>query len=116
MERKIKEARSAFERCCSQLTRLGALLGELEITAGSTVDPNRGFAGMDPDRLREVSSKGGQAMPDEKRSFSQNRYLAAYAGHKGGKNVPDEKRSFSQNRELAAEAGRKGRQAQLETN
>ncbi|MDE2338546.1 MAG: stress-induced protein, partial [Gammaproteobacteria bacterium] len=30
---------------------------------------------------------------------------------KGGQSVPDEKRSFSQNRQLAAEAGRKGGQA-----
>ena len=47
----------------------------------------------------------------EKRSFSQNRRLAAEAGRKGGQSVPDEKRSFSQNRQLAAEAGRKGGQA-----
>ncbi|MGH8322779.1 MAG: general stress protein, partial [Steroidobacteraceae bacterium] len=33
------------------------------------------------------------------------------AGRKGGQSVPDEKRSFSQNPELAAEAGRKGGQA-----
>ncbi|MGA9368691.1 MAG: KGG domain-containing protein, partial [Steroidobacteraceae bacterium] len=35
----------------------------------------------------------------------------ATAGRKGGQSVPDEKRSFSQNPELAAEAGRKGGQA-----
>ncbi|MGB6487596.1 MAG: KGG domain-containing protein [Steroidobacteraceae bacterium] len=50
-------------------------------------------------------------MPGAKRSFSQNRELAATAGRKGGQSVPDEKRSFSQNPELAAEAGRKGGQA-----
>ena len=50
-------------------------------------------------------------MPGAKRSFSQNRELAAAAGRKGGQSVPDEKRSFSQHPELAAEAGRKGGQA-----
>ena len=43
--------------------------------------------------------------------MAQNRSLAAEAGRKGGQSVPDEKRSFSQNPELAAEAGRKGGQA-----
>ena len=55
--------------------------------------------------------RSGQSVPGEKRSFSQNRELAAQAGRKGGQSVPDEKRSFSQNPELAAEAGRKGGQA-----
>ncbi|HEY2807378.1 MAG TPA: general stress protein [Steroidobacteraceae bacterium] len=50
-------------------------------------------------------------MPGSKRSFSQDRNLAAVAGRKGGQSVPDEKRSFSQHPELAAEAGRKGGQA-----
>lgn len=68
----------------------------------------RGFASMDEDRQRDIARKGGESVPDEKRSFSQNPGLAASAGRKGGHNVPDEKRSFSQDRELAAEAGRKG--------
>ncbi|HZV21219.1 MAG TPA: KGG domain-containing protein, partial [Hyphomicrobiales bacterium] len=60
---------------------------------------------------RAIASKGGQSVPNEKRSFSQNRELAAAAGRKGGQNVSDENRSFSRNRELAAQAGRKGGQA-----
>jgi len=72
---------------------------------------NRGFAAMDPDRQREIARKGGESVPREKRSFSQNHELAAQAGRKGGQSVPDEKRSFSQNHELASEAGRKGGQA-----
>jgi uncharacterized protein len=70
--------------------------------------PARGFASMDADKQRAIASKGGQSVPNEKRSFSQNRELAAQAGRKGGSNVPDENRSFSRNRELAGEAGRKG--------
>jgi len=72
---------------------------------------NRGFASMDQERQRQIASMGGKAVPDSKRSFSQNRQLAAQAGRKGGQSVPGEKRSFSQNRALAAQAGRKGGQS-----
>lgn len=44
----------------------------------------RGFAAMNPDRRREIARKGGAAVPSEKRSFSQDRVLAAAAGRKGG--------------------------------
>src|SRR5512140_2232169 len=72
---------------------------------------NRGFASMDQARQKEIASMGGKAVPDSKRSFSQNRRLAAEAGRKGGQSVPGAKRSFSQNPGLAAVAGRKGGQA-----
>ncbi|PXW58053.1 stress-induced acidophilic repeat protein [Chelatococcus asaccharovorans] len=70
---------------------------------------------MDEAKQRAIASKGGQSVPNEKRSFSQNRELAAKAGRKGGRSVPDEKRSFSQNPDLAAQAGRKGGQASHST-
>lgn len=44
----------------------------------------RGFAAMSPERLREITAKGGRSVPAEKRSFSTNRNLAARAGRKGG--------------------------------
>ena len=44
----------------------------------------RGFASMDPERQREIARKGGASVPSEKRSFSQDRTLAAAAGRKGG--------------------------------
>ena len=44
----------------------------------------RGFASMDPERQREIARKGGASVPSEKRSFSQDRCLAAEAGRKGG--------------------------------
>jgi general stress protein YciG len=72
---------------------------------------HRGFASMNAERQRQIASMGGKAVPDEKRSFSQNRRLAAEAGRKGGQSVPGAKRSFSQNRALAAIAGRKGGQS-----
>src|ERR1041384_6779925 len=66
---------------------------------------NRGFASMDAERQREIASMGGKAVPDSKRSFSQNRRLAAEAGRKGGQSVPGSKRSFSQDRALGADGG-----------
>lgn len=55
---------------------------------GTTPRPSgvskRGFASMDPARQREIARKGGASVPSEKRSFSQDRSLAAQAGRKGG--------------------------------
>jgi uncharacterized protein len=68
----------------------------------------RGFARMDRAKQREIARKGGANVPNEKRSFAQNRELASEAGRKGGRRVAPHARSFSQNRALAAEAGRKG--------
>ena len=68
----------------------------------------RGFASMDREKQRAIARKGGESVPNEKRSFSQNPGLAAEAGRKGGQSVNPAKRSFSQNHELASEAGRKG--------
>ena len=44
----------------------------------------RGFAAMDKTRQREIARQGGASVPHEKRSFSQDRDLAATAGRKGG--------------------------------
>lgn len=63
---------------------------------------------MDLEKRRAIARKGGESVPNEKRSFSQDPELAAKAGRKGGRSVDPEKRSFSQNHLLAARAGRKG--------
>ncbi len=68
----------------------------------------RGFASMDAEKRRAIARKGGESVPNEKRSFSQNPGLASEAGRKGGRSVNPEKRSFSQDHTLAAQAGRKG--------
>jgi uncharacterized protein len=68
----------------------------------------RGFAGMDQAKQREIASKGGASVPDEKRSFSQDRELAAAAGRKGGQASGG---NFARNPQRASEAGRKGGQA-----
>jgi general stress protein YciG len=71
-------------------------------------DDKRGFGSMDEEKQKEIARKGGQSVPAEKRSFSQDPDLAREAGQKGGQSVPDEKRSFSQDPDLAREAGQKG--------
>lgn len=44
----------------------------------------RGFAGMSPERRREIARKGGASVPADKRSFSMNHDLASTAGRAGG--------------------------------
>ena len=66
---------------------------------------SRGFAAMDPARQREIARKGGESVPSDKRSFSQNRELAAAAGRKGGH---ESQGNFARDRARAVEAGRKG--------
>lgn len=46
----------------------------------------RGFAAMDPAKRQAIARMGGASVPGAKRSFSQDRDLAAAAGRKGGSN------------------------------
>jgi general stress protein YciG len=71
----------------------------------------RGFASMDPEKQKAIARKGGESVPREKRSFSQNANLAAEAGRKGGKSVNPGNRSFARDKDLAKSAGRKGGRA-----
>jgi uncharacterized protein len=48
---------------------------------------------MDAHKQREIARKGGRSVPDEKRSFSQNRQLASEAGRKGGRSSLGNKHS-----------------------
>ena len=52
----------------------------------------RGFASMSEDERHEIAKKGGESVPDEKRSFSQDRELASEAGRKGGESRGDRDR------------------------
>ena len=63
---------------------------------------NRGFASMDPEKQREIASKGGQASGG---NFANDPERAAEAGRKGGENSGG---NFRNDPERAAEAGRKG--------
>lgn len=93
----------------------------------------RGFGSMDEDKQRDIASKGGQSVPAEKRSFSQDHDLASEAGRKGGEHSGGGNRqqhaaggdrdqqgggserggsgNFANDRERASEAGRKGGQS-----
>jgi general stress protein YciG len=51
----------------------------------------RGFASMSEEERREIARKGGESVPDEKRSFSQDRELASEAGKKGGESRGNDK-------------------------
>ena len=53
-------------------------------TRSPTPGTTRGFAGMDQEKQREIARKGGANVPNDKRSFAQNRALASEAGRKGG--------------------------------
>lgn len=53
-------------------------------TSKGAAKSNRGFAAMDREKQRAIARKGGESVPNEKRSFSQDRNLAAAAGRKGG--------------------------------
>jgi uncharacterized protein len=44
----------------------------------------RGLASMDEEKQREIARKGRKNVPDEKRSFAQDRERASEAGRKGG--------------------------------
>lgn len=88
---------------------------------------------MDEEKQREIAQKGGESVPAEKRSFSQDPKMASEAGRKGGqesggnfKNDPDRASeagrkggqesggNFKNDPERASEAGRKGGQNQSE--
>jgi general stress protein YciG len=51
------------------------------------VKVKRGFASMDPEKLREIARKAGRRVPAERRNFSPNTEFAAQTGRKGGKSV-----------------------------
>ena len=60
--------------------------------------------------VQGITGREGRARTRLMREYGTN-VVGGVTPGKGGQSVPDEKRSFSQNPELAAEAGRKGGQA-----
>lgn len=69
--------------------------------ASKRSDRKRGFAAMDPERLREIASAGGKAARDAGTAHTYSSEEAREAGRKGGERV-------SADREHMAEIGRKG--------
>jgi general stress protein YciG len=67
------------------VTRQAQKLNQQELTmAANNNKSERGFAKMTEKERREIARKGGERVPDEKRSFSQDWELASEAGRKGG--------------------------------
>jgi uncharacterized protein len=64
----------------------------------------RGFASMDPQKQKEIASKGGKAAHEKGTAHEFTPEEAREAGRKGGEVV-------SRNREHMAEIGRKGGQS-----
>lgn len=81
------------------------------IKAAGDGKSRKGFASMSPEKLREISRKGGLSQRPEQRTFSRLRDVASKAGRKGGSSVPAEKRALVKDRELASELGRRGARA-----
>jgi general stress protein YciG len=70
---------------------------------------NRGFAGMDEDRQREIAAEGGRASHAGGNQGGSNQ-----SGNQGDGNQGQNRGgsgNFAQDRERASEAGRKGGQA-----
>ena len=74
----------------------------------------RGFAGMTPERRREIAAKGGKSVPANKRAFAANKDLAIKAGRKGGAQARPSKRPFSMDPALASRAGKAGGSKKVE--
>lgn len=66
---------------------------------------NRGFASMDPEKQREIASKGGKAAHEKGTAHEFNSEEARQAGSKGGQASGG---NFANDRQRASEAGRKG--------
>lgn len=62
---------------------------------------NRGFASMDPEKQKEIASKGGRAAHESGNAHEFDSREAREAGKKGGQSV-------SQDREHMSEIGKKG--------
>jgi uncharacterized protein len=59
---------------------------------------NRGFAAMDPDKQREIASKGGKASHESGRGNQFNSRSGQEAGQKGGRNSSSQRNDGRGNR------------------
>lgn len=72
---------------------------------------NRGFAAMDPERQRQIASKGGRASHQSGNAHQFTSDEARIAGSKGGKAAHERGTAHEFTSEEARAAGRKGGQA-----
>jgi general stress protein YciG len=71
----------------------------------------RGFAAMDPQRQREIASRGGKAAHQKGTAHQFNAEEARAAGSKGGQAAHRKGTAHEFDSDEAREAGRKGGQA-----
>lgn len=81
--------------------------GNQENQRGNT--SNRGFASMDPEKQREIASKGGKAAHEQGVAHEFDSEEARKAGRKGGEAV-------SRDREHMSDIGRKGGESRSNQN
>jgi general stress protein YciG len=79
--------------------------------AGKRKPSTRGFAAMDPQRQREIASRGGKAAHQKGTAHEFNTEEARAAGSKGGQVAHRKGTAHEFDSEEAREAGRKGGQA-----
>jgi uncharacterized protein len=72
---------------------------------------HRGFAGMDPERQREIASEGGKAAHEKGTAHEFSPEEAREAGSKGGQAAHEKGTAHEFDSQEAREAGRKGGQA-----
>ena len=82
---------------------------------GKRRTPTRGFASMDPQRQREIASRGGKAAHQKGTAHEFNSDEARVAGSKGGQAAHRKGTAHEFDSEEAREAGRKGGQASHST-
>lgn len=81
-------------------------------SGGRPEKSNRGFAGMDPRRQREIASEGGRAAHQQGRAHEFTSEEAREAGRKGGMASGGSRRRAAANR-AAARAGNQAPQSQI---
>jgi uncharacterized protein len=97
----------------------GAQVAAAAAAASGGGKSRRGFAGMDPEKQREIASKGGKAAHDKKRAHEFTADEARAAGKKGGERVSEDRdhmiaigkkggERVSRDREWMAKIGRRG--------
>jgi general stress protein YciG len=79
--------------------------GDLTMANDNNNTSNRGFASMDPEKQREIASKGGKAAHEKGTAHEFTSEEAREAGSKGGQASGG---NFANDRQRASEAGRKG--------
>lgn len=104
-------------RGCAQMTVLFERRSPMATSnEGGKRKAARGFAAMDPQRQREIASRGGKAAHQKGTAHEFNAEEARIAGSKGGQAAHRKGTAHEFDSDEAREAGRKGGQASHSAN